>query len=332
MSSCEAPAGLIGVDVGGTKTQVLALFRGQVSSWIFPSTQWRRHGDGVDEHDMVRLSSLLHALIENECLDSSTVAVCVGLHSADSEQQLDNASQWITAKIRGASLKVVNDAELLGPATGSIDNINLVIGTGTVAMGRTPKGTLARADGYGYGWLFGDFGSAPALMRESMRAIIHHSVTRSEQQVMEDPLTMELCKALDADNITDLTVLFGDIAGESTWGTLAPVFFQALAQGSQLAHDILSQAVTHIVESIDAVLRQGAVCSGIVAAGGVITHQQVMADMLQTVLDRHHPERSIPVTVLHSPPAYGALALAMRLYNEISAPERQGGATENPER
>ena len=66
-------------------------------------------------------------------------------------------------------MQVVNDAELMVPAAGYFGGIGVVSGTGSIAVARTAEGHMLAAGGWG--WILGDEGSAPALVREAAKAI-----------------------------------------------------------------------------------------------------------------------------------------------------------------
>ncbi len=51
------------------------------------------------------------------------------------------------------------------PAAGYADGIGVVSGTGSIAVARTAEGRMLAAGGWG--WILGDEGSAPALVREA---------------------------------------------------------------------------------------------------------------------------------------------------------------------
>jgi N-acetylglucosamine kinase-like BadF-type ATPase len=67
-------------------------------------------------------------------------------------------------------LKVVNDAFPLGPVVGRPDSIGLVVGTGSIAVGRDDSGAGIYVGGWS--WLVSDDGGAAGLVREAVRAVL----------------------------------------------------------------------------------------------------------------------------------------------------------------
>lgn len=314
----RVPAGatILGVDVGGTKTRIDLVGRNGHHSRLIPSQAWRKEADTVRSADMISLADQIRGFL-SDCdgrpdTDQGTTALCLGLHGADSPRQLSLADRTLGANLPGWRLRVVNDAELLGPAAGIDRALNLVVGTGTVAVGRSAGDSLLRADGYGYGWLLSDFGSAPALVREAVREIIRYSTVHGEQAAMEDPFTQDLLTRLEAHDLYQLTVAFGSLAGEKAWGDMAPIFFSSLKSGSAIADRTLDQAVERLGQSISSIVSRGAQGDQVVAAGGVITHQPVMAERLSNLLDECSP-RPLHLCLLKNPPALGALRMARDL-------------------
>lgn len=331
---------LVGVDVGGTKTRIDIMWDGLTNSWTTPSEAWRTNSDDVLEKDMICLGELITSQLEQlgrleqlgqpEQLEqlhqpeqshqsaqpgqaahnpqAHTPMICVGLHGADFPEQLALANTLLNQRCPG-TVTVVNDAELLGPAVGLYESINMVVGTGSNVVGQTSDHTMLRAGGYGFGWLLSDFGSAPSLARESVRELLLVATLRSEKAAMQDALWPLLAERLGIRTITELPLAIGGRIGETEWGSLAPLVFAAIANGSHVARTTLNFAVDVLAGSVESLVQQGAVGNAVVAAGGVITHQPVMQQLLRERLAQIQA-RALTLHILDRPPIEGALALA----------------------
>lgn len=306
----------VGVDVGGTKTQITVMRgRTELADTVIATPSWRRYSETVDADDMANLVRLINAELGKATSSAPDTAarvpatLCVGLHGADTPAQTREAQRIIADGFPGTAL-VVNDAELISHAGDADTTMSLILGTGAIVVGRAADGTLAKADGYG--WMLSDFGSAPSLARESVRAILEYAIDASEAEALSDPLGALFAKELDAVTVTDISVAFTYRASETGWGDLAPLVFQALEQGSMLAERVVSLTIGRIVACINAVLSQGAVGDAVVAAGGVITHQPQFERLLRRAMleDCIRPMR---LEILRNPPVRGALALARSL-------------------
>ena len=111
-------------------------------------------------------------------------------------------------------VQVVNDAELMVPAAGYFGGISVVAGTGSIAVARTPDGRMLAAGGWG--WILGDEGSAPALVREAAKAI-RGAIDAGDGA---DPLTDALMAELGTDDPTMLGRLLNDTRSAVDLGAL----------------------------------------------------------------------------------------------------------------
>ncbi len=336
---------LVGVDVGGTKTRIDIMWEGHTNSWTTPSEAWRTNSDDVLESDMICLGELITSRLEqlgrleqleqpeqshqpeqsNQSAQPNQQAhnpqphmpsICVGLHGADFPEQLALANTLLNQRCSG-TVTVVNDAELLGPAVGLYESINMVVGTGSNVVGQTSDHAMLRAGGYGFGWLLGDFGSAPSLARESVRELLLVATLRGEKAAMQDALWPLLAERLNIRTISELPLAIGGRIGETEWGSLAPLVFAAITNGSHVAHTTLNFAVDVLAGSVESLVQQGAVGNAVVAAGGVITHQPVMQQLLRERLAQIQP-RALTLHILDRPPIEGALALAAQKCTELT--------------
>ena len=107
----------------------------------------------------------------------------------------------------------------------------------------------------------------------------------------------------------DLALAFTASAGETAWGSLAPMLFDAYDAQSPIAEETISESIDHVIESILSVKSHGAIGSTVVAAGGVIMHQPSFARRIaQTLHDR--TAGALTMRILDTDPVNGALAVA----------------------
>lgn len=301
----ERVADIVGVDVGGTKTHVAAVLAdGKRRDSIVPSSSWRHGALFDDPANIDRLVGVIRAVA---ALGDDTSLV-LGMHGCDNATQRSTALAAIGRLVPGR-VQVINDAALLGPAAGTDACIQLIVGTGAILIGQTPDGRELSVEGYG--WLLGDTGSAPGLVRDAMRSLVYRA---DRMMIHEDPLADPFARALaeiyGVDDITELALAFTVDAGATAWGAHAPALFDAAASGSPVALDTLRAAAATIADGVAALVRRGATGSLIVAAGGVIVNQPLLQDLLRSELVRVAP--GLRLQVLTDPPVEGALALAAR--------------------
>lgn len=102
-------------------------------------------------------------------LDAASVefeAACFGMSGGP-----DDKREILRGILRVRQLIVTNDAVIaLAGATAQGQGIIVIGGTGSIAFGRHPEGGKARAGGWGY--IFGDEGSAFDIARQALRAAL----------------------------------------------------------------------------------------------------------------------------------------------------------------
>lgn len=304
---------VIGVDIGGTKTHLRSAPADGGShrpdrDIVLPSSSWRaRLGDF--RADGVGLRRLLLDQFGEAVLRAP---IAVGAHGCDNTEQCGELERELRRHFTGPVL-VVNDSELMAPAMDVTDAIGVVMGTGSIATARTPGGDLLTAGGWG--WLLGDEGSAPALVREATRAVLSH-LDRGDRA---DALGERLMACFSAVDAAGLALTATQIASAEGWGQHAAEVFTAADEGSAIAQLVVANAGERVAGLIDKLLRRGVHADSVVAGGSVIEKQPLLQRALRTALAQTRP--GLVLHILDRAPVTGAVALARRL-------DRQ--ATTNP--
>jgi len=290
----------VGIDVGGTKTQVRAVLDTEtvLADRVFPSTGW-------EPADHARAAAFLTDLIRRTVPDGAALAaVVVGAHGCDSADDGAGMRRQLV-RLVPAPCRVVNDAELLAPAMGLAGGIGLVAGTGSVAVGRDRAGEPVYVGGWG--WLFGDEGSAPGLLREAARA----SLAARDRGESPDLLATLLLDSFQVGEVTDLPDAMAAQSGARAWGDRVALVFEALHGGSALAEAVVDDAAGALAGLVAQVAARGVAADDVVVAGGVILNQPG----LYTGFTRRL-EAVLPATKVHrlgTAPVHGAVLLAERL-------------------
>ena len=298
---------LVGIDVGGTKTHVLATDDGAtVLDQVVQTASWRRGGLLADEGNVPRLLDLFSALP-----DPATAALVVGAHGIDSDRQLADFAAALRRARPGPSL-AVNDVELLVPAAGFDAGVAMVVGTGSKVVGHDPTGRVVAAGGYGF--LLSDWGSAPALAFAAAKAVLAADDAGAEP----DALAHALMADVGATDLLGVAEAFSYDVDIHAWGARAPLLFDAASAGSALADAVIDEAADLLALGVSHVLRRGAVGTDVVCAGGVITAQPRMFSAVSAAVRRRTP--GVRTHLLDVPPARGALVLARALGSTSSTP------------
>ena len=298
---------LVGMDVGGTKTHVLAADDGTtLLDRVVPTASWRRGGLLDDDGNVPRLLALFAALP-----GAAEASLVVGAHGLDSDRQVAGFAAALRSARPGPSLGV-NDVELLVPAGGFGTGVAMVVGTGSKVVGHDAAGHVVAAGGFGF--LLSDWGSAPALAFAAAKAVLDAHDAGAEP----DELAHALMAQVGASDLLGVAEAFSYDVDIHAWGARAPLLFDAAAAGSALADAVIAEAADRLALGVAHVLRRGALGADVVCAGGVITAQPRMFDAVSAAVARRTP--GVRAHLLDVPPAHGALVLAGALDSPSSAP------------
>jgi N-acetylglucosamine kinase len=149
-------------------------------------------------------------------------------------------------------LIVATDAEIaLAGATTTGRGIIVIAGTGSIAFGRNEAGAKARAGGWGY--IFGDEGSAFDIVRQALRA----GLREEEGWGPRTALRQALIEATSARTANEALHLFYT----SEWprdriATLAPLVDAAAESGDEMAREVLHYAALQLATQSASVQRQ----------------------------------------------------------------------------
>ncbi|MDQ0392930.1 BadF/BadG/BcrA/BcrD ATPase family protein [Labrys monachus] len=292
---------IAGIDIGGTKTSIMLARGAPVAELTLPTDSWRIRK--VDP-DARALADVVRKFCADEGLDAATLAaLVVGAHGCDTDEQCRTFQAKLSGHLPGV-IRVVNDSELMAPAAGRFGGIGVVAGTGSIAVARTAEGRMLVAGGWG--WILGDEGSAPALVRDAAKAI-RGALDAGERP---DPLADALMQELGTDDPTMLGRLLNDTRSAVIWGRYANAVFAAADAGSTLARKVVADGGAALAALVGVLIRRGADASDVVAGGGVIVEQPRLMDEFRAAMTIVSPASR--VFLLQAPPVTGALALAER--------------------
>ncbi|MGW5136884.1 N-acetylglucosamine kinase [Streptomyces sp. NPDC004135] len=290
----------IGIDVGGTKTQLRALAGdGTVVDRVGSSAGWR-------PHDAPAAADWLAALVRDALpAHARPAAVAVGGHACETPRQCAGIRDALQERLPVPAL-VVGDAELLVPAAGLDRGVGLVAGTGSVAVGRSPDGEPVQVGGWGA--VLGDEGGAAGLVREAARAV-WAAHDRGEEP---DALAAGLVAAFGVAEVPALGAALEsatDVSAE--WGRHCPVVFAAAEAGSPLARAVIADGGRALAALVVRLAARGVAVDDVVVAGGTVLAQPALFEAFTSALAESLP--SARARRLRVPPVQGALALARSL-------------------
>ncbi len=159
---------ILGIDGGGTKT--LALLGDLDGNTL-------AHGlSGPSNYNAVGFDEACSALesairIARKDYPGEISVLCLGLAGAGRKEDVQRFENWAGYTFPRTVVKVVSDADVLLMASAPVGPaLALICGTGSIVYGRTVRGDLIRAGGWGY--LFGDEGSGFAIGIAALRNVM----------------------------------------------------------------------------------------------------------------------------------------------------------------
>ena len=279
---CAKPSGpyVAGVDAGGTRTRAaIVTLDGVVAGYGTGPGANPNSGGGTASELTDALTTALAAAVKG--LDPALVAGGVfgiaGAGAANRPRAVAAArAAWKAAGIAGEP-EVITDMPV-AYAAGSAERVGLVVfaGTGAGAAVINAGDIERRADANGY--LIGDEGSAVWIGREAVRAVMRAYDGRGRATVLAETvpraLLGEAAEPLLAALPPGITAPTGAPVAGRTWsgsdlpqaiirevyaaqpaaiGRIAPLVSAAAEAGDPVAAGIVDEAVSHLLESADAV-------------------------------------------------------------------------------
>lgn len=290
----------IGIDIGGTKTHLrIDDPSGMRRDFVRSTADWRVRQWDDD-------AAALLAIAREFAAGAPIAAIAVGAHGCDDQSECDAFQTALTSRA-AFPVRVVNDAELLPAALGLSHEIGLVAGTGSIAVNRTREGRMLVAGGWG--WIIGDEGSAPGLVREAARAVGRHLENGGAQ---DEPLVRRLFAALDVHSSARIGCGIARCGSATAVGRHAPIVFEAAEAGSQLAHGVIRDGGRQLAGLIGRLQRQGAEATIVVAGGGVIAAQPLLWTAFVEEVETALADRTA-AKLFRGAPVEGACRLAAEL-------------------
>lgn len=240
---------VVGVDGGGSSTRIyVADERAQVLFKATGEGSAVRNGAEADSADVIG------ALVKNAVIDAEMGhlmprALVVGVAGVGREQQKIALTQELERLEIAESVVVITDAEAaMEDAFAEGPGILLIAGTGSIAWGRSPAGTMQRCGGWGP--VIGDEGSGAWLGRKALQVI----AAAHDGREPETALTGALLTALELDDVAAI-ISWAAAATPADMATLAPAVLSAAEVGDLRANTIVTMAVEELALHIRALAR-----------------------------------------------------------------------------
>ena len=238
---------IVGLDVGGTKTDLVAETLGGevVLETTFASEDW--DAEPLD----AGAAWISNALATHLPADREVLSLGVGAQGLDTAAVARGFEAALGAL--GLPARAINDAGLLVPAAGFAAGIGVISGTGAIAVASDAAGELLVTGGWG--WVIGDEAGAAGIVRvATQRALLAH-----DDGLDDDGLLGALLADFGVADAERLARAVNDEPTMDNWGPHASAVFASADSGSALAHSVIRDAAGHLARLVAQLRRRGAV-------------------------------------------------------------------------
>jgi N-acetylglucosamine kinase-like BadF-type ATPase len=303
----------LGVDGGGTKTAVW-LGRLTATHDLIVIGQATGGSANVRAIGFTEAQSRIGEVIKAAFLDAGrsptkAASLCLSLAGAGRPEEQSTMTRWALEQEIASEVRVTGDAELLLSATTPFHQafteqpgICVISGTGSMVWGRNDFGNTARCGGWGY--LFGDEGSAYAIGRAALEVVSQTADGRNDAH----ELVAEFMEHYGFERLEDCVAwCYGSSAPKETIASLASWIFEMATQNRH-AQTIVSTAARLLAIQVDTVVgRLGYRGQDyrLICTGGVLLHQANYRRLVEQSL----PKRPSLIEVVEHP-VQGAINLA----------------------
>ena len=238
-------------------------------------------------------------------------ALCIGsagISNPDAYHFLENTVR--AGGYRGPLQIVGDQVTALAGALGTPVGTVLIAGTGSICYARTADGHERRSGGWGH--LIDDEGSAYALGRDILRAVVRAADGRAPATA----LTALLADRLGAESVQSvIRFTYAPTTTKKEIAALATLLDPALQQGDAAAHAIVDKAANELAAMATAVIPALDLQNGAIALlGSVLVKNRTLRTALTARLHAQFPSLSFPAPLGDA--ADGAAVMAEILYKQ----------------
>ena len=300
---------VVGVDGGGSKTRVLiGTAEGEVLATVDGPKSAVVPGHAVQSADVI--ADLVRQGLGEIALPGAVLPRVLYCGVAGTGREEERRALETALDEREIAEEVVVDSDGMIALYDALEDragILLVVGTGSIAYGRSPNGTVVRCGGWGPA--FGDEGSGGWIGKRALSIVAASSDGREPPTALLFPILA----ATGCEDVEDL-IPWAAVADARAYATLAPVVFTAAANGDQRASALISLAAEELVLHIRALSKslfsdeRAAVT--VALSGGLMDRGSPLRKRLEQRL-----KSAVPGAQLRSEevlPARGALRAAAR--------------------
>ncbi|MFC2130503.1 BadF/BadG/BcrA/BcrD ATPase family protein [Bacteroidota bacterium] len=306
---------IAGIDGGGTRTRGVLIRNGKTIATTLSGTT-RVGAIGVGE-SCERLLNVIKDLCEQTDIDSLELdAVVIGLAGVWLEEEKKRSAQLLKTLARSEGvilndLIITSDAELAvhGAFNGG-PGVVLIVGTGSIVLGKTTSGKFVRSGGWGIE--LDDEGSGAWIGREGITAVFRALDGRGKKTILANKIA-EMISTIDLKEPRTIVKAYAERNFE--YQMLTPLVMRAAEKGDEVCLEIIKRAAFHIMELLEAIGKNYKTKTVEVALmGGVIENDTLLAKMLDKEIKKHKKFRKVNPK---GSATDGAIAMGKALLEEV---------------
>ncbi len=300
---------VIGIDGGGTKTELIAV--AMDGNEMFRIKSGPLNVNGTSEQNILETLTDLLSTTRQKAEGAFLAAACIGaagMSNPKAEETLRKA--FVSTKFTAPLLIVGDHQAALAGALGSYVGMLLIAGTGSICCGRNESGCEARTGGQGH--LIDDEGSGYAIGRDILRAVV-----RAQDGRLQPTILTEL--VFDKLGITTTQELIANIyrtgQGKEVIAGFSSLLPKALAHHDAAAIAICKKAASELFALVIPVAHKLDLLKGKLAlSGSVLLKDEAVREALLEELAHKLPELETVLPLADA--ASGAALLARNDLNE----------------
>jgi glucosamine kinase len=300
---------VIGVDAGGSRTRVtLADSDGETIATS------EREGAAVRPGEIERSASVIASAVRDALTTvhptfGAPRAMCAGVAGVGREGERRALTEALLKESLADEVLVVTDAEIaLADAFGDDPGIVLIAGTGSIAYGRGPAGTLERVGGWGP--TIGDEGGGLWIARRALSVV----TAATDGREPETSLVGAVLTAAEIDDVESL-IPWAASATVSQIASLAPVVVASAEAGDLRANALLGLAaeelVLHVRTLARSLFQDERAAVQVALGGGLLEPGSALRRRVE-----HRLKSAVPGAKMHSAPIVavrGAVRRALQI-------------------
>ncbi|ONI44764.1 hypothetical protein AN641_06055 [Candidatus Epulonipiscioides gigas] len=307
---------VIGIDGGGTKTQVTlcTLNKDIIGGAISGPSNIFSIGVEVTRQSIVQ--AINESVIEKGYKLEDCKAICIGVASGSWKSVQDAITNIIIYDIGyNGKLIITNDAETaLMAGTGGKEGILLIAGTGSICYGINDKGKNCRVGGWGH--VFDDEGSAYYISTKILSAVLKAFDGRGAQT----KLTQLVLDYYKFDNERDIVAqIYKPHVKKQHVAALAKLIEQAYNENDAIAINIIDDVVDKLFISVDTAIKKllfSEKVIDVIINGSVIVKNKAIKLNFSNKLKEKYP--LINIKPLEKDAAYGATLIAINALKNLN--------------